>query len=141
MFGSLLRTLALVRLGASAKNAVSSGLRQAAWLLVGSLLIIAGCIFGLIAIYHSLLAAFAPGEAAGILAAALLLPGLGIFAIRSIARERASAREHDRLNVELDDPAETIRQGATSLTRKIGPTNVIALALMLGMAAGRKVVR
>lgn len=141
MLGSLLRTLTFVRLGASARNAVSSGLRQAAWLLAGGLLIFAGCVFGLIAIYQALLSAFAPSQAAGILAAALLLPGLGIFAVRWVVRERRAARHTEAYDFDLDQSAETIQQGASSLTRKIGPTNVIALALMLGMAAGRKVVR
>jgi hypothetical protein len=137
MFATILRILTAMRLGASAKRAVARGLQQAALVLLACVLVLAGAVFALIAAYLGLRIMFEPIEAAGIMAGALAVPGFAILLLRPLLSRRSSPDQSQVPGASSQSTAATIQQGAEEVTRTLGPVNVITLAVILGIAAGR----
>lgn len=135
MIAHVLKLLTAARLGEAAKKAVSRACIQAAVLSVAALLVLGGTIFGLIAAYLVLASIFSPAEAAGLLAAAMILAGLAVLAVRSIVMRRREVRQDQA----TPDAASALHSGASEIVRSMGPAQVIALSLMAGMAAGRSI--
>lgn len=133
MLTSVLKLLSAAQLGHAAKQAAQRACIQAAVFACIVLLFLAGIVFALIAAYFWLTTMLAPAEAAGILAAVLIISGLAVLAVRSlVAHWTAEPRKP-----QPSEPAAAISQTAADVTAALGPAQVITLALVAGIAAGR----
>ncbi|MEC9368861.1 MAG: hypothetical protein VX871_09255 [Pseudomonadota bacterium] len=139
MLASILRIAAVARLVAAARTSVTKGLRHVAVCFAAGLLFLAATVFATLAAYWSLLSLLTPVQAAGAMALALFAIGGLVLLLRPAAVDGEPLRSMDG---EDDNPVEqaamSVREGAGELTRNLGPLNVISLALLTGIAAGRK---
>jgi MFS family permease len=140
MLGSLLRMGATAQLGAQIRKAVKHRVRQAVLLALAGVVLLGAAIFGLIAGYSGLRTVFTSAEAAGLIAVFLTLAGLALLALRSFL----SARDPKRPPVsdampEID--AESLKQIPPKVAQSLGSANTLALALIIGIAAGRGLSR
>lgn len=142
MFASLLRIVAAARLGAGVKHTIERAVRRAAVTAVAVALLAAGATFALIAAYLGLRLYFSAIESAGIMAAILAVPGLILLMFRSGLS--APPPERPATAAMATSPAaaaSVVKEGARDLTSTLGPVNVILLALMIGVAAGRSLTK
>ena len=83
MIRAALALLSTLQVGARIRDLFERSLRQAVVIALAALLLIAAAVFGLVGAYHALVSVchFDPVEAAGIMAAALLLTELIVVAV------------------------------------------------------------
>lgn len=139
MLRAALTLLSTLQLGNRVKETLDRSLKQAAFLAVAALFLIAALIFGLITAYYALVAIFnfEPVEAAGIMAAVLLVIGLIFLAIvANIGKRRVPPRPSP-----LANPIQGVNVVDESVGRamqQIGPLPLLAIAFIAGIFAGRR---
>ncbi|MGD9867647.1 MAG: hypothetical protein AB7U38_06580 [Hyphomicrobiales bacterium] len=143
MLASALKMVALARIGAQAKDLAIYGFTQAALAALAGLLALAAFVFALVAGYLALLARFSPPEAAGLVALGLLGLVLAVFAVMWLVSWRRSRRPMRPLAGArpLDDTARAVRRGAAQAADALGPAKLVSIALIAGIAAGRRATR
>ena len=134
-----LSLLSSLQVGARIKQSFQRSLRQAVAIAAAIIVLTGASAFGLFAAYQILVAsyAFTPAEAAGIIAGALLLLGLFLFALvpllgRQQAKPEASA-------------ASTLAEGVAGIDQQLGkamqqvsPITLVAIAFIAGLLASRR---
>jgi hypothetical protein len=137
MLRTALALLSTVQFGARIKESVDRSLRQAAVAAVAVLLLIAAVVFGLIAAYHLLISVFqfTPGEAAAIMAAALLFVALIVLAVASRV---GAARKAPSRPASAGEGVGLVDQGVDKMVQQIGPVPLIAMAFLAGVLAARR---
>jgi hypothetical protein len=139
MLRTALALLSTVQFGARIKETVDRSLRQAAIASIAVVLLLAASVFGLIAAYHALISLyqFTPGEAAAIMAAALLFVGLVVLLVASRVGA-ARKRQAPSRAASAGDGAGVVDQGVDKVVQQIGPVPLIAMAFIAGVLAARR---
>jgi hypothetical protein len=139
MLRSALALLSSLQIGLRIKETIERSVRQAIVTAVAVAVLIAAAVFGLIAAYQALILSygFTPIEAAGIIAAALLLLGLLILATlplfgpkRPVHAPGPMAAANEGLGV-LD-------QSVGKAMQQVGPVGLLAIAFIAGVLLSRR---
>jgi hypothetical protein len=140
MLRTALALLSTLQLGTRVKETVERSLRQAALIAVAAFFLLAAFVFGLIAAYHVLVSIyqFTPAEAAAIVAGALLLVGVLILAIASQTGKPPRRRAQAPMTAAMSGGVGMIDQTADAAVKQIGPLNLVAIAFLAGLFAGRR---
>jgi len=139
MLRTALALLSSFQIGIRIKESIERSLRQAIVVGVAAMVLIAAAVFGLIAAYHALVLSygFTPTEAAGIVAAALLLFGLLILATLPLfARNRKV--EAASLQQAASEGAGVLDQSVGRAMQQIGPVGLLAIAFLAGVLLSRR---
>jgi lysylphosphatidylglycerol synthetase-like protein (DUF2156 family) len=142
MLRAAMALLSTVQIGAQIKTTIERILRQTVVVVIAALIILAAIVFGLIAAYHGLISIyeFSAAEAAGIMAACLLVLGVIALAIASfIAREPAKPRRRASSPLAgMGDGENLVDHGVGKAMQQIGPVPLLAIAFIAGVLAGRR---
>jgi hypothetical protein len=108
-------------------------------IVIAAVLLVAAAVFGLVAAYHALVSVyyFDPAEAAAIMAAGLLLPGLIALAIVPLIGRQQKPAAAAPL-VSASDAAGMIDHGVGKAMQQIGPVPLLAIAFIAGILVGRR---
>ena len=139
MLRAALALLSTLQVGARLKDTVERSMRQAAVAAVAAIFLIAAAVFALIAVYHVLVSSyqFTPAEAAAIMAGSLLLVGVLMLAI--VPQVGKPARKASVSPVaSAGDAMGLLDQGVDTAVKQIGPVNLVAIAFLAGLFAGRR---
>jgi hypothetical protein len=138
MLRSALALLSSLQIGLRIKETVERSLRQAVVVAIAVVVLIAAAGFGLLAGYHALIAhGFQPAEAAGIVAAALLLLGILILAtLPFFARKRP--QQPPSMLAASSEGVGMLDQGVGKAMQTVGPVTLLAVAFVAGLLASRR---
>lgn len=139
MLRMALALLSTVQFGARIKDSFERGLRQAAIAAVAVVFLIAAAVFALIATYHVLISSFqfTPAEAAAIMAGSLLLIGVLMLALAPRVGQAPSKTPPSPITA-AGQGAGLLDQGVGNVVRQVGPVNLVAIAFLAGLFAGRR---
>jgi hypothetical protein len=139
MLRMALALLSTVQFGARIKASVERGLRQAAIAAVAVVFLIAAAVFALIATYHVLVSSFqfTPAEAAAIMAGSLLLVGVLMLALAPRVGQAPRKTPSSPLAA-AGQGAGLLDQSVENVVRQVGPVNLVAIAFLAGLFAGRR---
>jgi hypothetical protein len=139
MLRMALALLSTAQFGARIKDSVERGLRQAAIAAVAVVFLIAAAVFALIATYHVLVSSFqfTPAEAAAIMAGSLLLVGVLMLALAPRVGQ-APRKAAPTPAVAAGQTMGMIDQTVGQAVQQIGPVNLVAIAFLAGLFAGRR---
>jgi hypothetical protein len=139
MLRMALALLSTVQFGARIKDSFERGLRQAAIAAVAVVFLIAAAVFALIATYHVLISSFqfTPAEAAAIMAGSLLLIGVLMLALAPRVGQAPRKTPPSPLAA-AGQGAGLLDQGVGNVVRQVGPVNLVAIAFLAGLFAGRR---
>jgi hypothetical protein len=139
MLRMALALLSTAQFGARIKDSVERGLRQAAVAAVAAVFLMAAGVFALIATYHVLISSFqfTPAEAAAIMAGSLLLAGVLILAIAPRVGQ-PQRKPAPAPAVAAGQTMGLIDQTVGQAVQQIGPVNLVAIAFLAGLFAGRR---
>ena len=138
MLRSALALLSSLQVGLRLKESVERSLRQAVVIAVAIVVLLFAAAFGLVALYNVLVSnhGFAPAEAAGTLAAALVLLGVLILATLPLLARRRLMKQAPGLagaaGVGLID------QSVGQAMQRVGPLTLLAIAFIAGLLASRR---
>jgi hypothetical protein len=139
MLRSALALLSSLQVGLRLKESVERSLRQAVVIAVAIVVLLFAAAFGLVALYHVLVSnhGFTPAEAAGILAAGLVLLGVLILALPLFARRRR-VRQAPGLAAAAGEGVGLIDQSVGQAMQRVGPVTLLAIAFIAGVLASRR---
>jgi hypothetical protein len=139
MIRAALALLSTLKVAARIRDSFERSLRQAVVIALAVLLLIAAAVFGLVGAYHALVSVchFDPAEAAGIMAAALLLTGLIVVAVVPLVGSQPKRAAPTPL-VSAGDATVMIDQGVGRVMQQIGPVPLLGIAFITGILAGRR---
>lgn len=139
MLRMALALLSTAQFGARIKDSVERGLRQAAIAAVAVVFLVAAAVFALISTYHLLISSFqfTPAEAAAIMAGSLLLVGVLILAIAPRIGQ-APRKATPSPMVAASEGMGMMDQTVGRAVQQIGPVNLVAIAFLAGLFAGRR---
>jgi hypothetical protein len=139
MLRMALALLSTVQFGARIKDSFERGLRQAAIAAVAVVFLIAAAVFALIATYHVLISSFqfTPAEAAAIMAGSLLLIGVLMLALAPRVGQAPRKTPPSPITA-AGQGAGLLDQGVGNVVRQVGPVNLVAIAFLAGLFAGRR---
>jgi hypothetical protein len=139
MLRSALALLSSLQIGVRIKQSFERSLRKAVVIATAVLVLIAAAGFGLLAGYHALVMIYHLNaiEAAGTIAAALLLLGVLILATLPLLTRKPKQQAADMLAA-TGDGLGMIDQGLGKVMQKVGPITLIAIAFAAGLLASRR---
>ena len=134
-----LTLLSSLQIGARLKESVERTMRQAVVVAVAVVVLLFALAFGLVAAYHALISvyAFAPLQAAGIVAAALTLIGVLILATLPLFGRQAKRQAPSVLAAPSEGLA-MVDQGVGRAMQRVGPLTLLAIAFVAGIFASRR---
>jgi hypothetical protein len=140
MLRSALALLSSLQVGLRLKESVERSLRQAVVIAVAIVVLLFAAAFGLVALYHFLVSnhGFAPAEAAGIVAAALLFLGLLVLATLPLFARRRRMRQAPSLAVAAGEGMGLVDQSVGKAMQQVGPVTLLAVAFIAGLLASRR---
>ena len=134
-----LSLLSSLQIGARLKQSFEHSLRLAAVIAIAAVILLAAAGFGLLAAYQALVSLYQYNsvEAAGMIAAALALLGVLVFAYvpllgRKARRAPPTALTATKGNMGLVD------QGLGKAMQQVGPVTLLVIAFLAGVMASRK---
>jgi hypothetical protein len=133
-----LSLLSSLQIGARLKQSFEHSLRLAAVIAIAAVILLAAAGFGLLAAYQALVSLYQYNsvEAAGMIAAALALLGVLVFAFVPLlgrkARRAPTALTATKGNMGLVD------QGLGKAMQQVGPVTLLVIAFLAGVMASRK---
>jgi hypothetical protein len=139
MLRTALALLSTVQIGARIKEAFERSLRQAVVIAVALVFLIAAAAFGLLTGYQALVSKyqFSAVEAAGMIAAALLLIGLLVLATVPLFGKRPKRPSGGPLAA-TGEGVGLVDHGLGKAVREIGPLPLLIIAFFAGLLAGRR---
>lgn len=139
MLRSALALLSTFQIGLRIRETVERSLRLASLVAVAALLLIVAAIFGLFAAYQALVLShgYAPPEAAGIIAAALAVPGLILFVIFLLAARKPKPPEPNPLAA-VSEGVGLLDQSVNRAMQQVGPVGLLAIAFIAGALISRR---
>jgi len=139
MLRTALALLSTVQIGARIKEAFERSLRQAVVIAVALVFLIAAAVFGLLTGYQALVSnyRFSPVEAAGMIAAALLLIGLLVLATVPLFGKQPKRPSRGPLAA-TGEGVGLVDNGLGKAVREIGPLPLLIIAFFAGLLAGRR---
>ena len=139
MLRMALALLSTLQFGARIRTAIERALRQAAVVAVAAIFLVAAAVFALIATYHILVSywLFSPAEAAAIMAGSLLVVGVLMLVIASRVGE-PPRKAPPTPAAAAGDAMGLIDQSVDQVVRQVGPVNLVAIAFLAGLFAGRR---
>jgi hypothetical protein len=138
MLRSALALISSLQIGLRIKEAVERSLRQAIVVAVAAVVLIAAAAFGLVAAYHALIVkGFTPAEAAGIIAAALVLLGVLILATLPLF-PRPRKAQAPSMPAAMGEGANLIDQSVGRAMQQVGPVGILAIAFLAGVLLSRR---
>jgi hypothetical protein len=139
MLRTALALLSTLQIGARLKESFERSLRQAVVMAVAVVLLIAAAAFGLLAAYQALVSVyqFSAVQAAGIVAASLLLVGLLVLAIVPLFGMKPKRPSAGPLAA-TGEGVGLVDQGLGKAVQQIGPLPLLAIAFLAGILAGRR---
>jgi hypothetical protein len=140
MLRSALALLSSLQVGLRLKESVERSLRQAVVIAVAIVVLLFAAAFGLVALYHVLVSnyGFTPAEAAGILAAGLVLLGVLILATLPLFARRRRVRQAPGLAAAASEGVGLIDQSVGQAMQRVGPVTLLAVAFIAGVLASRR---
>jgi hypothetical protein len=139
MLRSALALLSSLQIGLRIKETVERSLRQAVVIAVAVVVLIAAAVFGLVAAYQVLMLSygFTPPEAAGIVAAALLLLGLLVLATLPLFGRKPKAQIPTPMAA-ASEGIGLLDQGVGKAMQQVGPIGLLSLAFVAGILLSRR---
>jgi hypothetical protein len=139
MLRTALALLSTLQIGARLKESFERSLRQAVFIAVAVVLLIAAAAFGLLAAYQALVSIyqFSAVQAAGIVAACLLLVGLLVLATVPLFGRKPKRAKPGPLAA-TGEGVGLVDQGLGKAVQQIGPLPLLAIAFLAGILAGRR---
>jgi hypothetical protein len=140
MLRSALALFSSLQVGLRLKESVERSLRQAVVIAVAIVVLLFAAAFGLVALYHVLVSnyGFTPAEAAGILAAGLVLLGVLILATLPLFARRRRVRQAPGLAAAASEGVGLIDQSVGQAMQRVGPVTLLAVAFIAGVLASRR---
>ena len=140
MLRSALALLSSLQVGLRLKESVERSLRQAVVIAVAIVVLLFAAAFGLVALYNVLVSnhGFAPAEAAGTLAAALVLLGVLILATLPLLARRRRMKQAPGLATATSEGVGLIDQSVGQAMQRVGPLTLLAIAFIAGLLASRR---
>jgi len=140
MLRSALALLSSLQVGLRPKESVERSLRQAVVIAVAIVVLLFAAAFGLVALYNVLVSnhGFAPAEAAGTLAAALVLLGVLILATLPLLARRRRMKQAPGLATATGEGVGLIDQSVGQAMQRVGPLTLLAIAFIAGLLASRR---
>jgi hypothetical protein len=139
MLRSALALLSSLQIGLRIKETVERSLRQAVVIAVAVIVLIAAAVFGLVAAYQVLILnyGFTAPEAAGIVAAALLLLGLLVLATLPLFGRKSKAHAPTPMTA-ASEGIGMLDQGVGKAMQQVGPIGLLSLAFVAGILLSRR---
>jgi len=139
MLRSVLALLSSLQIGLRIKKTIERSLRQAIVIAVAVVVLIAAAAFGLVATYQALVLAynFTPPEAAGIVAAALVLFGFLILATLPLFGRKPKAQAPGPMAA-ANEGLGLLDQGVGKAMQQVGPVTLLAVAFVAGVLLSRR---
>lgn len=139
MLRSALALLSSLQIGVRIKQSIERSVRQAVAIAIASIFLIAAAAFGLLAGYHALVEIyhFNAIEAAGIIAAAMLLVGFLILATLPLFARKPKRHPAGTL-VATGSGLGFIDEGLGKAVRQVGPFPLVMMAFTAGLLASRR---
>jgi hypothetical protein len=139
MLRSALALLSSLQIGLRIKETVERSLRQAVVIAVAAVVLIAAAVFGLVAAYQALILSygFTPPEAAGIVAAALLLLGLLVLATLPLFGRKPKAQVTTPMAA-ASEGVGLLDQGVGKAMQQVGPVTLLSIAFIAGLLLSRR---
>ena len=139
MLRSALALLSTFQLGLRLRETVERSLRLAALVAVAALLLTVAAIFGLFAAYQALVLSYGytQPEAAGIIAAALAVPGLILLATFLFAARKPKPPEPSPL-ASVSEGVGLLDQSVNKAMQQVGPVGLLAIAFIAGALISRR---
>jgi hypothetical protein len=139
MLRSALALLSSLQVGLRIKQSIERSLRQAVVIAVAAVVLIAAAAFGLVAGYNALILSygFTPTEAAGIVAAALLLLGVLILATLPLFGGKVKLAAPSPM-VSAGEGLGMLDQGVGKAMTQVGPVGLLSIAFLAGVLLSRK---
>ena len=139
MLRSALALLSSLQIGLRIRESIERSLRQAAFVAVAALLLIAAACFGLLAAYQALILShgFTPPEAAGVIAALLAALGLIVLAVFFLTGRRSKPPARSPL-ASGGESLGLVDQSVGKAMQQVGPVGLLAIAFIAGLLASRR---
>jgi hypothetical protein len=140
MLRTALALLSSLQIGVRIKDSIDRSLRQAAVVAVALLLLLAAAVFGLVALYHALVAVwgFTPWEAACIVAAGLTLAGVLVLATLPLFGRARAKKAPQQIMAAPAEGLGMIDQGVGKAMQQVGPLTLLIIAFAAGLLASRR---
>ena len=139
MLRSALALLSSLQIGLRIKESIERSLRQAIVVAVAVVALIAATAFGLFAAYQALMLSYGstPVEAAGIVAAVLLLLGLLILATLPLFGRKRKVQVPGPMAAASEGMG-MIDQSVGKAMQQVGPVTLLAVAFIAGILLSRR---
>ena len=139
MLRSALALLSSLQIGLRIKESIERSLRQAVVVAVAVAVLIAAAAFGLVAAYQALVLSygFTQPEAAGIVAAALLLLGLLVLATLPLFARKPKAQVPGPMAA-ASEGVGLLDQSVGKAMQQVGPVTLLAVAFVAGILLSRR---
>jgi protein-S-isoprenylcysteine O-methyltransferase Ste14 len=139
MLRSALALLSSLQIGLRIRESIERSLRQAAFVAVAALLLIAAACFGLLAAYQALILShgFTPPEAAGVIAALLAALGVIVLAVFFLTGRRSKPPAPSPL-ASRGESLGLVDQSVGKAMQQVGPVGLLAIAFIAGLLASRR---
>jgi hypothetical protein len=139
MLRSALALFSSLQIGLRIRESIERSLRQALFVAVAALLLIAAACFGLFAAYQALILSygFTPPQAACLIAALLAALALVVLAVFFLTARRPKPTASSPF-ASAGDSVGLLDQSVGKAMQQVGPVGLLAIAFIAGLLASRR---
>jgi hypothetical protein len=139
MLRSALALISSLQIGLRIRESIERSLRQALFVAVAALLLIAAACFGLFAAYQALILSygFTPPQAACLIAALLAALALVVLAVFFLTARRPKSPASSPF-ASAGDSVGLLDQSVGKAMQQVGPVGLLAIAFIAGLLASRR---
>jgi protein-S-isoprenylcysteine O-methyltransferase Ste14 len=139
MLRSALALISSLQIGLRIRESIERSLRQALFVAVAALLLIAAACFGLFAAYQALILSygFTPPEAACLIAALLAALALVVLAVFFLTARRPKPTAPSPF-ASAGESVGLLDQSVGKAMQQVGPVGLLAIAFIAGLLASRR---